>query len=1154
MVKEKSFISSNKAEASNNSVAIVGDNNAPITIGNGLSDQQTQEILAAIHKQGETRVNDKVDSVANQQIDSIAELIKNGQTVTAKKLLVNMHEKAADYSNKILFRIKANIGICEYLEEHYNDAARLLLEAYEYAPEEPKAKTNKALAFLLQNKAKDCFEFAKEELEKNPDNADLAGILVQAASPLAEINDPIDFVPESLKESSAVYLGLILFYVSRGMLENSSKVSSRAAVLFPESREIVYFNALNNLELVFNSKRFQFSHMLSDSEFQTLKESHQVFKEKWTTFYKSELRLNSGPISVLTNLCLLNSFFHHDNDSKEVIKQAVDKAKGDSEFLIQIVNIALNTHDIDLIEFITVLIPSENITAFLSFRIAEIKQSNDYFVGIDENEILSFPEAEQIVSRIIIYVAKLIDKGKVTEADFKQLLHLAENDVRALSVIASGFLKAGNKIFFDAAYQKALENVNGSTLCISRLMLSQLSWVRREWKSLIDLLDGYIPTQVDSIDLYRLAVAHTNINPVQERAISFFKNLPRSISKKPEFLRLQAILYFNQFNCDLSEKFCEEVIQHDENDLFIFMLLSQIKLVKCKTDELMKLLQNVDPYAMQGDPLLQIDLAQLIGKYCDMERAVAFGYKSLSENHANPKVIQKYIGLLMIVDEKYQIPESTTVAKGYCIELINQFGEKFEFLFDDDIPWAHMERLSANHEIVRGVEGLSLGDTFEQQLKFSNPITWTVKQIKHKYLHALHLNMNTFQARFPEEPFFRLKLPESESIDELLEFIKKDSKKDDELIKKYHQNKIPLHILGKYLGGHNAIEVAETLISKKISIATNYENVDELKASIDKLLASSGITLVFDTYTIWHLAVLDLLPAFSKEFKLLVTASTRADLQLLLDKNKTRKAGDLSVSWVEGEFQKHERSEEYLVELCSYIEKKIEQIDQYCIIEHVAWPVNLSENVNELIKFAGSHFLDAALLSTQSNALLVSEDLYFRQWSKFAFNEVNTIWLEPVFRCLNSRGLLSNVELSRGLLHLLAWNHSNIYLTISNLVDIYNFDDTDELLKFNLATKFLENPSDLTEHQDAFIVKAFLSEIWGAEGKDKLKLQKATTILLNKFLLKSSKKALNFLIICFDSIEEMDLFLIEWRESNHISDEEITQAYEEIIKIAADFN
>jgi cellulose synthase operon protein C len=92
-----------------------------------------------------------VEAHLDAEIDGYRSLAEGGRAGLAFESLQNLLIRVEHSSGeRILFRIKANMGSARLSLGDEMGAASLLFEAYKHAPEEPKAIANRALAHLLR--------------------------------------------------------------------------------------------------------------------------------------------------------------------------------------------------------------------------------------------------------------------------------------------------------------------------------------------------------------------------------------------------------------------------------------------------------------------------------------------------------------------------------------------------------------------------------------------------------------------------------------------------------------------------------------------------------------------------------------------------------------------------------------------------------------------------------------------------------------------------------------------------------------------------------------------------------------------------------------------------------------------------------------------
>ncbi|HWR03788.1 MAG TPA: hypothetical protein VN419_07190, partial [Humidesulfovibrio sp.] len=173
----KKIVDRTEVTATGCSVAVGGDNDGPISITQGPSEEQIKAIVGeavaqycAANMPSDETACPASEAHLDKEIDRICEIIKRRKAKSALGMLDDLYEKIAESAPKrIIFRIIANRGICNLLLGRIEVAAKMLLEAYGFAKNEPKAISNFALGLILQKKYTEAYAFSKSQLGANQD-------------------------------------------------------------------------------------------------------------------------------------------------------------------------------------------------------------------------------------------------------------------------------------------------------------------------------------------------------------------------------------------------------------------------------------------------------------------------------------------------------------------------------------------------------------------------------------------------------------------------------------------------------------------------------------------------------------------------------------------------------------------------------------------------------------------------------------------------------------------------------------------------------------------------------------------------------------------------------------------------------------------------
>ena len=154
--------------------------------------------------------SDGLEKHLHTQIDQHRERLNSGKPRTAFELLEMLSSLPATASNVVRFRIKANIGHCLMRLDRNAEAAAMLFEAVDHDPTNPKAAANKVLAYILREDFTAAASEARAGLSRNPDDVAVAANLIQAASHVPEMPNPISELSAILQASADVKIADIV--------------------------------------------------------------------------------------------------------------------------------------------------------------------------------------------------------------------------------------------------------------------------------------------------------------------------------------------------------------------------------------------------------------------------------------------------------------------------------------------------------------------------------------------------------------------------------------------------------------------------------------------------------------------------------------------------------------------------------------------------------------------------------------------------------------------------------------------------------------------------------------------------------------------------------------------------------------------------------
>lgn len=1025
------------------------------------------------------------------EIDGLRELIGEGKPRTAFPLFERLLARVADNaSGRILFRIKANIGFCHFGLGEDEKAMRLLLEAYDHAPTEPKAIANKALSLLLSGDWKEVLTFGAEALRTVPANDDLAGYFIQAARYDKTIAEPLDLLPEQVKKSATVMLSYVEFLRHRCRMPEWWQAAREVVAAYPDDRHAQQFAAEADLDEITSDPDFQRTALFRPGERTRIAAAVDVLQKHWDKARDGEGAIRPEHLALCSNLIVA---FHALDDLPRAIaiaRQGLAVAPEDMDLATRAAFVAVDGHDESLAQELLPRLPANSDTTILKFRFHAHRSEWAEVVELCRTNGDLIPMPERVVVTTTGRLAEItLNPDENAEESMMSVVNEVAENPRASIVAANFAMKAGYDKIGDEAYQNALRDIDTDSHISGRFMVAMHAATRGDWGAVVDLLDGHIDEEHDGEELRTLSTALINEKPIRKRAIRFIERLPAAISALPFYLHAAGLIHFNRGALDAAETSLRQAVAAKPNlssYLALFVTLHR----RDRQGEIAPMLQALDLVALEGTPGQKMCLAQELCADGQKDLALTYAYSVLRQAPNDPEAALGYFGLLMSDQTGRMIPLMPAANLDAWVHLEGDNNEKFEFIIEegDDRPANGV--LSPKHQMAAAVLGLKVGASFELQPDVGDKTEWRVVKIKHKYLHALHDVMESFQIRFPDAKGLYRFTTRDGDVQPILDQVKKNAEMNRKLADYYLLHHFPMAMVASQLG-RDSVGFAEYIKSLDASITTCVGIGAERSAAYDIISQHRAEGVVLDTYTAWTAATMDVFDTLIVVFdRVYVSQSVIDELRTLREKEVFERA--MTIGWHDGQFFRQELTKEEIERRTLFIDDQIQKIVLNCQVESLAAPDSPTELATLLTATFGEHVLDAANLAAEGHVLL-SEDMYFRQNANAAVS-VQSVWLQSVLAFARDNRMITRELYAEAVVKLAFRRHNYLSLDAGTLWDVFQADTAD-LYQFHVVAEFLgTKDADMRSH--ITVTKTFLNKLWRTKYSLESKGKSATGVLL----------------------------------------------------------
>lgn len=1070
--------------AENYSVAAAGGIHAPVTI-NDLDTvaEAVRTVMLEMGRNGITTSQVDIEQVLqgefDQLIDEYRRKIEVGKVSTALDLFNDLFSRQREkLSPTQVFRIKANIAICHVNLGDSSLAAHLLHEACTFAPDEPKAIANKVLAYILEEKISEAYSQAVESLGQHPDNEWLAANALQAARLCKDESDVYSLISDRAKDTECVCAAHIDYLASRKsdrLLETANNYLER----FPENSSIRNAFALTEIEPIANEHNDSQVGKFPIANPAALDKAVSILEEGWNKFEGGERVIHPADEADANNLIICYALRADIKKLRAFCLNFVQKYPESRKIIEIIVQISLDFRLDDVFQKAIPLLTDEFVQRRYKFvkllherNWKELAKYQDYTIEKFEPEFRSAVKVATFIAQAKLGSAK----GK---AGLEKLLAEEILSSRARYTLYELAAAADIRPIVQIAYDYGLSAVTEESDHSEIIAYCRIAQSLHDWRRIIELLRNIADPTENCEETRLLALAYVNDYPIRESAVKFFETLIDANKETNHFKLLAGIFSYKRKDFGLAKDYLNAYLKEGGRDAFGFLSLTDIARLEGDDEELKRLLTDYDARDIVGTPEQTIHIARLLTLHGDAKEGLALGYDVYSENPKNAEVALGYTHIFLFSGKRIEIESIDTISPGVWFSLTSSEGLNLERTVDEKYDDAFQLDPESLDEYTRKVYGYKVGESFTQN-KLQGEITWTVSEIKHKYLRAFHYILANYELDFPSAGGLWAMKMKGDDIQPILDFIKRSSEQDKNVITELCSKRIPLSAMGK-IWQKNIIKITDMVRAHNGEIFTCIGELDERKRAYAAINETAKNGIVLDTYTAWVASGSNILEFIEKAFgKIIVGRSSIVELLHFCEEAKGQMGSGLSLGWLNGEFHKTVTSIEERDAFIAEIQRRVKTLEQRCTIESYDFPESINQVTDEIIEQLGSEILEPYFIAMKHQALFCSEDFFSRDFAKGLFQLNSSSWLQPLLDIAKNSNLITQKEYCSCIVYLALHSHSHIYLVPAMLEQIYQDDSSLGLFQFSAVAKYIgvEN-AEIESHYN--VVKAFLAMRWGED-------------------------------------------------------------------------
>jgi len=1046
---------------------------------------------------------DNENTPRHGQISALQCIIDDGHVHAAIKQLSKLRSDEWPVASRSeRYRILVAIASAKLKLGEYDEAGTLLLDAYNECPEHKNARKNQATGLLLLQDHGGAAEVARGILADDKNNADAAGMLIQALIKEKDCDDPLRDIPEELRKTEAVFVGHVHFLRCR---DNPAwlDVARTAVRKYPESHLLKLLAAEAVLdELVRNDRDALAGGILKNITTQEIDAAVE------TLYAEARQAIDKGYAlipSIAHNAAMALRFSGDLVKAKEILDTAIKQNPSDENLRLQRALIAFSENDpAGAIAVLPDKPKDPEGNWYPAEALAATGKPDDALSLIDSIDQSILPDHVKTALlgvRIRFYIAhgerKLaIDTVAQCVAKEPANLHL-----RALQIHMHR--TAGDDDGAKTAFEKAIAVVNDQTGLQSRLMLSFEARKLGLDDAIVGLLRNYVATDRENEGLQVLIASSINSGLwVTTREI--LSSISTNLQGTEWFLRADAIHAINTGDPAADEKI-SRYLANWPND--VQMILAQIGIWQRdgRDVDIRRLIQNLNLSDLDGPPGQCVRIGAAITHYGDASRGLRYSYAVLMNHWDDPKAHLAYQRLILLNDRIGEAMAAPTVVTENTVVCLLVDGQERRYRIEKEhYAFFKDEQLNPKDDLALLLIGKKQGDYIAIREGIGSK-TVQILWIKPIFLDALHCSLDQFSERFPRAngPLrFKFDPAATDPLEDIRPITKERAEAHERILNDYQSKCLPLSFTAALLG-IDPLDAWSGLPSVNIKFQVCRGTFPERREALLTIEKHGRKGCVLDAITLSVIRRLGVEKAVAEVCGPIYTPQTVIELLAIRAHEAQQDIGKKKgfMAWQNGRLVFQEYSEEMMKQVADERVKELAWAKRRTIIAPAIPKKDFSEETRKIMNMLRRNVCDPAIATDGNDLLLLSEDMGYRLWSVATFSVLAT-WLQPVLITARDEGHLTRAEYCEAINTLALSGHTYISLDndclihqarkndftltteLSRLIDVIGGPSADIYANTGVMGSFIDRL--LNECADDFKVKRIVSEIFTSvmRGRD----------------------------------------------------------------------
>lgn len=1081
--------------------------------------------------------NEQVDQHIHRDIDQYRDLLREGDAATAERLLTSLKERVwADASARARFRITTNIGAAALEQGREEEAAEAFLEAHGFDPTDATGRANVALAHILRGERQQAVVVAEEILDDDPANASAAAHLISGHIDNLDLNDPLALVPEEARDSAPVLVSAINFFCHRKD-DEWRLLARRAAAEFPEEEHLQRRCAEAVLDEALASKDFKIGGRLPESITNDELDSSIALLQRLWDQRRPGAPWSTSWSALAQNLAMAQWVLGQYSEAAAVLDKALQNDPDDAEVREKRALVHFQAGDINAgLALVGDNVLDANLAlakaqALVRSRPPEARQTLDC-------EAIAMAPRRQKLAAALLTVETYVHEKKLEEALEKaeaaaQEYNWSLEPLRQLAEVQRLLVRSEANETLTTTCNK----LSPETPFSERFLLAtSLEDVQRH-DDAIAVIEGHIDLSHDSPAVRLLISAYINADR-RNSASNLLQELPKEVAASPFYLRAAAAMYVNRKDFPAALKAADRYLELRPDDIEMRLNWLSLCLRQGQEGRIAAFLAD-EKIEHSGPPELIMEIAQWMNQRGFEERALKLGYQVILDHSGVPGVHLRYMGLLLEPGRSEGTKLDRDMIAEDCAFEIENGGRKQWFIIEPDQELRKdAAYIAPGQEIAQKALDLKSGDeiTWDDEYKEKK---WTITDVKHKYLHALHQSMEKFEHWFPGDNSLErvpINFESQEPFAEVFARVKRRHDSIENVLNVLDSGVIPIHLPATVLGS-DIVETRYGLIEAgrkhRVCLGTAPERAlafEAIRLNEKKGCLVDALTLNF----IRRLGLEHTVQAVCGPIH--VTGTTREIFWARVHSAESAKKPMESLFWRDGSICRQEITEEHWTNALKVRRQDLAWIDEHAELIPADSGSDAPSELRRIAQLIDRSFTDDMLAAQGAGMLLLCQDQAYRALAS-QYLGLKTSWLQPVLMIACDEGLIDRDDYNKIIISMIEFGDETISID-GELLCATSGPGSENAKNFELSVGCLGGPqADLLSHLS--VAAGFLAVIWNKRSNEVV-TQSQTGAIIKNLLKESADPALTIgalravYKIQFDDNPTLDQCILNWMKGHFL--------------------